>query len=472
MEREINNSKIHSQITSYEQKQKSKLVELGNSNKSYKNILAYLEAEIKQSTRMSSFNYRIHCFKDDGVYQLNRAIEMIYGAVNFKTDDSPSGGEEVMQTIDIKLATGERIKTLYGKMALPEAGEDAHIDIAYDSEYDWLHVKGKCEFRYSSMIDEIIKTTESLLKTDSIYKNQAIELAEDFTPRIMDLSTYDREFVVLSDQAKYELQPLMSRVLHPKECLLKGIPLKTGVLLDGAYGTGKTLQAFKIAAQAIKNDWCFIYIKDPSYLARTLRLAKTLDENGNGVIIFLEDLDQIARGNRDSAMQDILNTLDGGDTKNMNVISIFTTNHIELIEPTFLRGKRIGSVISLGFLDRKTALEYITITFSKDGYKLNSKGMDEVCILIEQSNIAPAFMAEICESVKSHMIFSDSPVVNPEYIENAVKSYLRQVNIAKKKDMSETDESRLSESLRNVITKDVLKIITEQKQALEEYMNL
>ena len=41
------------------------------------------------------------------------------------------------------------------------------------------------------------------------------------------------------------------------------------------------------------------------------------------VIIFLEDLDQIARGNRDSAMQDILNTLDGGDTKNMNVISIY-----------------------------------------------------------------------------------------------------------------------------------------------------
>ena len=102
MEREISNSKIHSQITSYEQKQKAKLVELGNSSKSYKNILAYLEAEIKQSTRMSSFNYRIHCFKDDGVYQLNRAIEMVYGAVNFKKDESPSGGEEVMQTLDLE----------------------------------------------------------------------------------------------------------------------------------------------------------------------------------------------------------------------------------------------------------------------------------------------------------------------------------------------------------------------------------
>ena len=58
-----------------------------------------------------------------GVYQLNRAIETVYGSVSFKKDESPSGGSDVVQTIDIQLASGERIKTLYGKIALPEAGE-------------------------------------------------------------------------------------------------------------------------------------------------------------------------------------------------------------------------------------------------------------------------------------------------------------------------------------------------------------
>ena len=471
MQQEINNSKIHSQITSYEQRQKAKLVELGLSNKSYKNILAYLEAEMKQATRMSTFNYKLRCFKDDGVYQLNRSIEQIYGSVNFKEDSNPSGGSETMQTIDVQLASGERIKTLYGKIALPEAGDGANIDISYDNSSDTLYIRGKCEFRYSSMIDEIVQNTEELLKTDSIYKNQAIELAEDFVPRIMDLSTYDKEFVVLSEQAQYELQPLMSRVLHPEKCLAKGIPLKTGILLDGPYGTGKTLQAFKIATEAIKRNWCFIYIKEPTNLARTLRLAKTLDQNGNGVIIFLEDLDQIARGNRDSAMQDILNTLDGGDTKDMNVISIFTTNHIELIEPTFLRGKRIGSIISLGFLDEKTAMEYITITFTKDKYEIDPKGMLDVCKLIEKSNIAPAFMAEICESVKSHMIFTDSPIIKAHYIETAVKAYLRQVEIAKKKDMSETEEIKLANSLKNVITKELKEVVSNHIELIDEYIN-
>jgi len=230
------NSNIHQQITSYEQRQKAKLVELGRSNKSYKNILAYLDAEIKQSTRISTFYYKIHCFKEDGVYQLNRAIEEIYGSVNFKEEEEPSGGTTSMQTLDIQLASGERIKTLYGQIALPEAGTEAYIDIDYAPDEDLLYVRGKCEFRYSSMIDEIVKKAEYLLKTDSIYKNQAIELSENFVPRIMDLSSYEKEFVVLSDQARYELQPLMSRVLYPEECKNKGIPLKTGVLLDGAYG--------------------------------------------------------------------------------------------------------------------------------------------------------------------------------------------------------------------------------------------
>lgn len=86
-------------------------------------------------------------------------------------------------------------------------------------------------------------------------------------------------------------------------------------------------------------------------------MCKVVDRSGHGVVVFVEDIDQVTRGNRDAAMQDILNTLDGGDTKDMNVITLFTTNHIELIEPTFLRGKRIGSVITMDCLDAEKPRE-------------------------------------------------------------------------------------------------------------------
>ena len=232
--------------------------------------------------------------------------------------------------------------------------------------------------------------------------------------------------------------------------------------------TGKTLLAFKKAKEAIENGWIFIYLKDPTLLAKTLRLARVIDCNGKGVFVFVEDIDQVTRGERDVAMQDILNTLDGGDTKNMNVISLFTTNHLELIEPTFLRGKRIGSIISLGFLDKKTAREFINTAFSKDNYTVEEEGLDKVLELIERSNIAPAFMAEIVETVKSNMILTDESVVKSSYLETSVKSYLRQVALSRKKDMSETPEKKLVNSLNSLFFEELKSMKSEISEIHEK----
>lgn len=215
----------------------------------------------------------------------------------------------------------------------------------------------------------------------------------------------------------------------------------------------KSLLAFKLAKQAIDNGWIFIYLKDPKLLAESLRMSKIIDGSGHGVVIFTEDIDQVLRGNRDSAMQDILNTLDGGDTKNMNVISLFTTNHIELIEPTFLRGKRIGTIISMGALDAKTAEVFIRKSFEIGCYTI-SDDLTDVCKLIAESNIVPAFMAEIIEKVKAMMVLDDECEVKAEYIEYSVKSYLNQVELSRTKDMSTTPEKRFVDSLREIFMSD------------------
>jgi transitional endoplasmic reticulum ATPase len=445
---------VKSRINKYDQQMKQKLVELGNSKKSYNNILQYLNDEIQKSTKMSTFNYSILCFKNDGVYQLNKAIEEVYGVSQGKGAEQPSGGEGKLETVDVILADGTRLKVPYGTIALPEAGDGACIKIQYHNEKHLLLISGQCQFRFASMIDEIVEKTKELLSSNSVYKNQAIELTADCQPKIMDVTAIDKEFMVLSDRTEYELQPLRARLLNSAMCISKGISLKYGCLMEGPYGTGKTLLAFKLAKDAVDHNWIFMYLKNPELLAETLRLAKVIDKNGNGVVIFVEDIDQVTRGNRNTAMQDILNTLDGGDSKQMNVISLFTTNHIELIEPTFLRGKRIGSIISLGFLDKKTAQKFIEFAFQKDGYTINPQGMEKVYDLIEQSDIAPAFMAEITESVKSHMILSESNEVQSDYIMNSVQAYLRQVDLSRKKDMSETNDMKLVASLKAAVIEE------------------
>lgn len=439
-------------VSTYDKVQKEKLVTLGQSDKPYKDILTHLQSEIETSTKMANFRHAVTCFKSDGVYQLNQAIEQIYGAANGKQDSKPSGGLANLETVDVIKADGTRIKVPYGKIDLPDLGEGAMIDIGYDNEKNTLMIKGSCQFRFNTMIDEIVDLTRHLLNTDSIYKDQAIELGPDYQPQIMNLSNIDKEFMVLSKKTEYDLRPLNSRVLHAQRCKENGIPLKTGILLEGPYGTGKTLLAFKIAKDAIANGWCFVYLKDPTLLAKTLRLCKTLDNNGFGVIVFLEDVDQVTRGNRDADMQEILNTLDGGDTKQMNVIALFSTNHIELIEPTFLRGKRIGSIVSLGALDSDTALQFLEYTF-KEKYTLDLSDSDKVKVgkAIEEAKIVPAFMAEITEKVKANLVFGDTNTVTADDILFSLESYLNQVALAQKKDMSATPEQQLATSLRDVI---------------------
>lgn len=434
----------------WESEKKRDLVSLGQSQKGYPEILAYLENEIANSQKMVSFRYKIPCFRNDGVYQLHKSIEENIGVATSKADQKPSGGgDQPLDTIDVTLADGTRKKIPYGTIALPDMGEGAQIEIYYSDNDKYLSVKGTCQFKFQSLVDSIIDRTNILLNTSSIYKSQAIEInagVDQGQPTIMNLSNMSSEIMILSDETEYDLSPLTARIEFPAACKAKGIPMKFGCLLEGGYGTGKTLYAFKLADKAIKNGWSFIYLKSPELLAATLRMAKTLDKNGHGIIVFVEDIDQVARGDRNAAMQDILNTLDGGDTKDMNVISLFTTNHLELIEPTFLRGKRIGTIVSMSMLTKETAKKYIDL-FCAD-VKLTGDFVP-VHQLIEDSLIAPAFMAEIIENVKSNMVIRGDETIKAEHFTNCIKSYLRQVQLSKTKDTSVTKEMNLVHALKD-----------------------
>lgn len=459
---------IAARANKYEESQKQRIIEVCQSNMKYADVLGFIEGEIKQSKKMASFKYTLLCWKPDGVYQLNRAINEVFGSAVSKEDNSPSGNSNI-DTVDVILVDGSRTKVPFGKISLEELGEDSEININYDNDRHLLLVKGQCQFKYQSLIDDIVERTKELLATESIYKNQALEITNLSEPKIMTLAGIDKQFMVLSKKTEFELQPLRSRILYPEKCIAKGIPLKYGCLLEGKYGTGKTLLAFKLAKDAVNNGWSFVYLKDPSLLAETLRMCKVVDRSGHGVIVFVEDIDQVTRGNRDSAMQDILNTLDGGDTKDMNVITLFTTNHIELIEPTFLRGKRIGSVITMDCLDAETAERFIRETFSEaEGYSVDDD-LSDVCNYIAKAQIAPAFMAEIVESTKSKLIFTEETHVTSFHIKTSVESYQRQVGLASKKAIIETPADKLAAGLIGLLGADKIETTLKMCETYFEY---
>lgn len=182
-----------------------------------------------------------------------------------------------------------------------------------------------------------------------------------------------------------------------------------------------------------------------------MQVANMLSGNGKGVVIFLEDIDKILH-ERTNDTNEISLLMDGGETKNKNIITVLTTNHIENISPTFLRGKRIGSVVSLTYPDKATAKKMIeAYLVDEHGNSLLSEECDDAAMEVEKNQIVPAFIAEILDRVKAHLIYTGNSTVNCQDIISSIKSYKKQMEIATVKTNSETDADALFNALKKTV---------------------
>lgn len=404
-----------------------KLIKILQSNKPYHEKLKYIKNELEESVRPINFNYKIFGFMEDVAYALSRAVAGVHGFTKQENVKGPSK-DNPPEMIDVRFADGTRIKVPIGTINLPQFGKDAHIEMYYDPANTQMHIDGTCEKRYTALMDEIIRRAEHLVQTDSIYRNQAIKYDGQNSPSFMDLSAMDSIELFLTPTAQFATEPIEARIEKCDECEAEGIDLKFGALLEGDYGTGKTLYASKLALKAIQNDWTFIYSSKPEAALQVLKIAHQFTKNGRGVVLFIEDIDKILK-ERNNATNEISLLMDGSETKHNNIISIFSTNHIENIDPTFLRGKRIGSIVTLTYLDKKTAE-----TMIKHHLGSNLKGsVKSAAAKVEDYQIVPAFLAEIIDRVKTHQLLRDTKEVKEKDIIAAIEQFKRQMDIARVK---------------------------------------
>lgn len=115
--------------------------------------------------------------------------------------------------------------------------------------------------------------------------------------------------------------------------------------------TGKTETALKvgIAAQR-KYGRTFFYLHNSDLFNTLIPYIK----NYQGAIAFIEDIDQISSGDRDTKMNDLLNLLDGNELKNIDCTFIFTTNNHDKIHPAMRRPGRIDQVVHFDYCTEET----------------------------------------------------------------------------------------------------------------------
>ena len=373
---------------------------------SYADAREWLKRQEDLEERQISINYEMRCYPLDGAYALFRAAEDLFGFADVQGEKSPSG-ENPPEMISITLPNKDIISVPWGQIQFPGFGENDYIETAFNAKEFKFVVRGRIKRKFQDMVNKLVTKTMELIKNDSIYKGRTIRVDLSFMnkggqpkqPEFLDVSDMTDDKIILSKTARVEYSGVLMRLEKPEKCKAHNIPLKYGCLMAGPYGTGKTLTARWTARKANDNGFTFIYLEDCRQLHHAIRLAEVYSP----AVVFSEDIDKAVEGTRSVSMNDILNTLDGIDTKTTPVITILTTNHLENINKAFLRAGRIDKLIQMGPLDEETGLEFL-MKFAKDDKGESLLNTEEYADFTEAgkalSGIVPAFASEVIQTAK------------------------------------------------------------------------
>lgn len=339
----------------------------------------------------------------DGAVNFHRALAEIYGWTELVPTPGFFGPTPPTM-VRIPISATETLQVPWGRVKVP--GIDGHLDTGMLVEpTPRFCINGKVKQKHVPEVKAIVDRTMHLLETRSIYKEQAVKVSFDYIregknfsptehcPKFMKLTGVAEDDLILSDSVMGSLNiGLFWPIEYADACRAAIVPLKRSVLLYGSYGVGKTLTANVTALKSTKHKWTFIYLDNVQDLKKGLQFAVQYAP----AVLFSEDIDRATSGERTVSMDALLNTLDGVDTKGKEIITVFTTNHIETINPAILRMGRVDTCVQVDPPDAFAAVKLV----KKYGRGLINSQTNFNEVGKKLAGRIPAFIREVTERAK------------------------------------------------------------------------
>lgn len=324
---------------------------------------------------------------------LNRVLGSIHGVQNF-FGPSPTEIE-----IPVAIRNGQPVtERAFSGDLLVSAFEDAQAKIRIKGA-STVSLTISAKKKYGHYISRIFDEVETELLENSIYKGRAVVVTAgdqgvDFNLteiRVNDSIYLNRaEELIVQDYIIDELSAGGKRVY----------------LFTGGYGNAKTETAMRVGAAALETNMTFFYVKDAKLFPQMLEMTRLYGAS----IVFLEDVDEIAGSvARDAAMNMILNTLDGMETKGRHLRVILTTNHIDKINEAARRPGRIDVIREFNNPDNETKCKIFAHYFKglPGADDLNLMELSEYIGDISGATIAEISKRSVIQSRKHAQITDD-----------------------------------------------------------------
>jgi transitional endoplasmic reticulum ATPase len=281
--------------------------------------------------------------------------------------------------------------------------------------------------RDEKVIRELFDDVERYLRTDSIYRGSAVKvrflhdngkMLEMPDVKFLNAKSVDPQSVIFSRELEEQINVnLFIPITRVEDCIRNRVAVKRGILLGGTYGTGKTMAASVASRLAVDNGVTYVYTPRANELKLAIEFAKQYQSPA--CVVFCEDVDRVTDGKRGVELDDLLNIIDGIDTKQSNIITVLTTNMLDNVNPAMLRPGRLDAVIELQAPDAE-AVERLVRHFGGNVIAANEDLTEVGAVLAGQ---IPAMVSEVVKRAKLYQIGLQDPGTEVRMIESDALLY-------------------------------------------------
>lgn len=422
-------------------------------------------AEYEQEETEFSESYDV--FPYDGAHALNEVLKRLYGWAP-ATATPGFFGNRPPKLISVETAPGVFAKVPWGRFSLPNVTGYVQTGVSTKGGRYVFSIHASIKRVDEETVRKLFAEVREFLKEGSIYQGKAVKIRfrddegntlEMPEPQFLDTRKISRDMVIYAEEVQKAVETnLFTPIERVRDCLDNGISVKRGVLLGGTFGTGKTLAATVASKIAVDNGITYLYIPRADELADAIEFAKQYQSPA--CVIFCEDIDRVTAGERSIQMDDILNILDGIDTKGANILTVLTTNDLMSINPAMLRPARLDAVIDVTPPDAK-AVEKLLRLYGGDAIDPDTDLSDAAKSLDGQ---IPAVIAEVVKRAKLAQLRLQPPgekvgKLSQEAIGEAALTMASQVRVLKELSQPKEVKPGLDELLGGLIDAKLVPIV-------------
>jgi transitional endoplasmic reticulum ATPase len=434
-----------------------------------------LERRIKYEAQEVAFSESFNVFPWDGANALDKVLTSRYGWAP-ATATPGMFGSQPPQMVTIDIGYGQRKEVAWGRFSLPNVAGYIQCSATTVRGRLVFKVDAKVLRRDEKSVKDLFAELRVELANNSIYRGQAFKMRfrdddgdklEMPEPQFINAYDIDVSDLVYATDVQNAIETnLFTPIQRIRDCHANGISVKRGILLGGMYGCGKTLAAKAAARLAVEQGVTYLYVQRADELADAVEFVQMYSDPG--AVVFCEDIDRSINGSRSAEMDDILNIIDGIDTKSANIITVLTTNNLSAINPAMLRPGRLDAVINVTEPDAPAVEKLVRL------YGKNSIAVDEDLTEVgtKLAGNIPAVIAEVVKRAKLSQLRLQEPgtkvdKISSQALLDSATSMAEQIKLLK---LETTKEVVTAEDIIGKRVDELLQPMKTQLKAVNEWV--